>query len=195
MLYSLPMSFSRIRTVSGKDSSNITNIWSSSLCYIRQCTHRITVRYILHCSNLFISPWTHFSSKMQSWYHWSSDRLAISHSKSIQDIYNVLPLRQCNRSLGAVPSNFYSQKIVGGTQISEFKVRLKLFNNIVNSLLRIRSQGNIINPDRHDNFNLTIGVDIESLIRLQSSESHSLQSSMHLYIPLSGCLFQAIDGF
>ena len=102
---SKPMHPTRIGVESSQYSNSVCNIWMSSGGKIHQSTNSREIRSLTHGGTLLGILWALSVREAKSRFHGSRDRLTVCHTKPVQDIKAILPLRRQNRVLGMIPVN------------------------------------------------------------------------------------------
>jgi hypothetical protein len=95
---------------------------------------------------------------------------------------------------GSVPFNRDTKEETSRTKITTFEVLGKELNILVNCSGGFGSKSNVINVDRDNYMDLSIGVDVDRTVRLDAGEAHLSQGRVKLLVPLPGRLLQPIQG-
>ena len=108
---------------------------------------------------------------------------------------DVLTLGKGNRTIWSVPSDFDSQEEFGVSQVPQLEVLAQIGYKLVGRGNRGRSDGDIVNIDRDDDFDVVLSIDVEGMVRFDSFEAQIDQNGVELLVPLPGSLFQSIERF
>jgi hypothetical protein len=71
-------------------------------------------------------------------------------------------------------------------------VCLQLLDGGVNSSIILGDKGDIVDEDRNDDLDVTLGVDVDRAISLETGEAKSLKDVMKLLVPLMRRLLKSI---
>ena len=117
-----PMRPTMIGVEPSQYTNSIRNIWRSCGGKVHQSTNSREVRSLTHCGTFLVVLGALSAREAKSRFHGSRDRLTVCHTKSIQDVKEILPLREGDGVLRTIPVNLHTQELSSGPQITDFEV-------------------------------------------------------------------------
>ena len=112
MVNGLPVRYARIGQEVAEHADSIHHVRTGAKIEVAQCTNSSTVWDLAHALATSIVLGQVVAAKRQAWQHRHVDALAIAHVEAIQDVDNVLVLRECKHAMLRFGSGAYMVRVL-----------------------------------------------------------------------------------